>query len=208
MSRNKLPLKFAQGTRFGTLTVICFDGKDSGNNRLFRCICDCGRRLSVRGSRLKDQKSCGCLTGVKHGKTKTKEHKAWCHIRDRCYNPNNSDYKHWGGKGVKVCERWNESFENFLSDMGLAPTPKHTIDRFPNNEGDYEPGNCRWATMKEQQGNRTNNHWIEYNGRRMIMNDWVVELGIEQSLFSYHIRKGRDIAYIIQNVKHVNAPNA
>lgn len=93
---------------------------------------------------------------------RSKEYAAWSHMTQRCNNPNHPRYKHYGGRGIKVCERWLK-FENFLADVGLAPSPKHTIDRFPNNDGDYEPDNFRWATYSEQNKNRR-----KYNRRRRI----------------------------------------
>jgi hypothetical protein len=201
----RLPLIFEPGVKFGTLTVISMAGKDKTNNRLVECRCDCGSIVTPRASRLEKLKSCGCKNNIKHGETRSKEHRIWCHMRDRCYNPNNPDYKTWGGKGVKVCDRWRESFSNFLKDMGRAPSPKHTIDRYPDNKGDYKPGNCRWATLKEQQGNRTNNRWIEYNGERMIMQDWVRRLKIHQGTLGYYLNRGKTIGDIIKLRKHVNA---
>jgi hypothetical protein len=202
-----VPIEIELGTRFGILTVIERAGKDKGNNRLFKCVCDCGKIIVTRGTRLKNKiHSCGCKARVTHGQTGSKEHKAWVHIRDRCGNPNNKSYKNYGAKGIMVCPRWLESFENFFADMGPAPSRNHTLDRFPNNKGNYEPGNCRWANWHQQQGNRTNNRWIEYNGERMILQDWVRKLKL--NTLGYHLDKGRSMAYIIKNFTHVNASAA
>ena len=83
-------------------------------------------------------------------RSRTPEYQAWIDMRRRCTNPNNADWKQYGGRGIKVCDRWIESFDNFLADMGPRPSPKHSIGRFPNNDGNYEPRNCRWATAAEQ----------------------------------------------------------
>ena len=102
-------------------------------------------------------KSCGCMTvnvrGTKHGMSGSSEYGTWRAIRSRCEKPEATSYLYYGGRGIKVCERWRESFENFFADMGLKPTPKHTIDRI-DNSGNYEPGNCEWKLMAEQAINK------------------------------------------------------
>jgi hypothetical protein len=110
-------------------------------------------------------------------------------------------FEHWGGRRIKMCARWAESFENFLADVGRAPSPKHTADRYPNNNGDYEPGNFRWATWEEQQGNRTNNRWITALGKTMILQDWSRELNISQRRLWYHLKNGKTIEYIHEQLK-------
>lgn len=90
---------------------------------------------------------------MKHGKRYTKEYEAWQHMKSRCLNPKNKAYHNYGGRGITICDRWLK-FENFIADMGNAPTPKHSLDRYPNNDGHYEPGNCRWATPEQQNLNK------------------------------------------------------
>lgn len=103
------------------------------------------------------------------------EYSSWKCMKDRCERSSNAGYKNYGGKGVKICERW-QTFINFLSDMGMKPTPKHTIDRIDNAKG-YEPGNCRWATMKEQQRNRSNNRMITFRGETKCLSEWEEIVG-------------------------------
>lgn len=107
-----------------------------------------------------------------HGMHNTPEHRAWQKIIQRCTNPKAHNFKRYGGKGVKVCDRWRQ-FENFYADMGPKPTAKHSIDRYPNLNGDYEPGNCRWATATEQNCNKTNNHLVSYRGTEMALMDAI-----------------------------------
>lgn len=104
-----------------------------------------------------------------HNLTKTREFETWARIKGRCYNKSNKDYPRYGGRGITVCERWLESFENFLADMGQRPSSKHSIDRFPDNDGPYAPGNCRWATAAEQLANRRITTWVEFEGKRVTL---------------------------------------
>ncbi len=121
---------------------------------------------------------------------RTPEFIAWANMLDRCYNPNKPNYKDYGGRGIMVCERWGDSFENFLSDMGLRPSDKHSLDRFPNNDGNYEPSNCRWATRPQQQANTTRNVILSHNGKSMNIKEWSKETGIAQSVIAYRIKSG------------------
>jgi hypothetical protein len=156
------------GRKFERLTVMFRDKFSSGKKVKWFCACDCGILVSVDGSKLRngETKSCGCLQkqeqakriiklNTKHGHNKkgqqTKTHKSWTAMLQRCNNPKNTSFKDYGGRGIKVCERWSD-FENFLQDMGERPKNK-TLDRI-NVNGDYEPNNCRWATLSEQQRNR------------------------------------------------------
>lgn len=180
---------------FGKLTIIGDAPNDNTGHIMSRCRCECGRETITRKSRLisGETKSCNKCGRIVHGNNKTgrrsKEYRAWTHIKDRCNNPTCKSYKNYGAKGIKICERWTNSFSNFLRDVGFAPSTHHTLDRFPNNKGNYEPGNVRWATMLQQQQNRTNNVWLEYNGERKILTEWSRVLGVDQTLLSYHITK-------------------
>jgi len=106
---------------------------------------------------------------------------SWLMMKDRCNNPNNPSYHNYGGRGVVVCSRWNESFELFIEDVGVRPTKAHTLDRHPNKNGNYEPGNVRWATRKEQMSNVRYNVWVEYNGEKMVLAEFKRRIGEEDN---------------------------
>lgn len=144
------------GERFGRLIVealVIVDGLT-----FVECLCDCGRKRLVKGrSRLTraTTPSCGCarsISKVKHGRSESRLYRIWAAMRARCRNKRNSAYRYYGARGIRVCERWDLSFEAFLADMGEPPTDRHSIDRI-NNDGNYEPGNCRWVTQNIQTQN-------------------------------------------------------
>jgi hypothetical protein len=116
------------------------------------------------------------------------EYSSWHNMLDRCNNPNNKRYKDWGGRGITVCERWNV-FENFLADMGLKPSPEHEIDRI-DNDGNYEPGNCRWAPLLVQANNRRDNHPFTINGRTQTIAQWARESNIDPVKLRRRIEAG------------------
>lgn len=120
---------------------------------------------------------------------KTPEYRTWINIKTRCYNPNSPDYKDYGAIGIVMCDKWVNNFPAFLGDIGVRPSMKHSLDRFPNKEGNYEPGNIRWATPKEQSRNTRKNVWIEYNGEKKLMTDWSSELNVQQINLSMAVKK-------------------
>lgn len=185
------------GCVFGRLTVIKQVGRNSGRAAIWECLCSCGVIKNITAGTLRNgtTKSCGCLrqevglSKLTHGYSYTTEYKTWTNMIRRCYVPTAEGYQNYGGAGVSVCDRWKNSFENFLEDMGFKPTPKHTIDRFPNQTGNYEMSNCRWATVRQQAGNRKSNKWLEYNGRKMILADWAREFGVCLESVMWHLKR-------------------
>lgn len=144
------------GQRFGRLAAIKPTGERKGTAFVWQCLCDCGKEHFVNSNNLRTGhvKSCGCLRKEKitiHGMWKTPVYTTWKQMIQRCENPKSPTYKWYGGRGIKVCEQWH-NFCDFFEDMGERPDGK-TLDRWPDNDGNYEPGNCRWATPKEQQAN-------------------------------------------------------
>lgn len=170
-----MPVKDMSGLRFTRLRVLSRAPSDSNGNAKWNCLCDCGNTTVSSGFTLRngEAKSCGCLTtdqlnerrGVTHRMTGQPTYMAWAHMRQRCTNSKTRRWARYGGRGIAICERWN-SFDNFYADMGPKPSDNHSLDRI-NNDGDYEPGNCRWATKSEQNRNHSANHMVTYKGRRV-----------------------------------------
>lgn len=120
------------------------------------------------------------------------EYSAWAAMQNRCANSDCRAYKYYGGRGIKVCGRWQgkQGFQNFLADMGPKPTPQYSLDRYPDNDGNYEPGNCRWATRKQQLRNKRNNRHLTFRGRTQCVTDWALELGMRKELIRDRLNRG------------------
>lgn len=179
------------GLRYGKLTVIDKAPNKSATdtNARWNCLCDCGKTTVAYGQDLGRgmHKSCGCIGrgngGSKnktHGMSRTIAYRAWDTMKKRCNNPNCVKFKNYGGRGIKVCERWLK-FENFISDMGHPPEG-FSLDRIDVNGG-YEPSNCRWATKQQQSDNRRSVKKITYNDVTLSITEWARSLGISRSTF-------------------------
>lgn len=184
------------GKRFELLVVIKRLGSDTKGKATWLCRCDCGEQLICVGANLRsgNTNSCGCLR-LEHGHTtdrhQSKTYGAWAGMIKRCINPNNAEYHNYGGRGIKVCNRW-QKFTNFLEDMGEAPE-EHQIDRIDNNKG-YHKENCRWATPKQNSRNKRNNRFITHNGKTQCLSAWSEEVGIHRATIVARILRGWSIA--------------
>lgn len=200
------------GKEYGNLTVIG-KAKSDRYGAYWMCKCNCGNITTVRGSHLRQGRtiSCGCKQGnhvavVKHGHAMGKDKKAspeyytWLAMMARCKNPKTKHYRLYGGRGISVCERWI-MFENFLSDMGLRPSSKYSLDRYPNKDGNYQPDNCRWATIKEQNRNTSRNVFIEFDGRSQILEEWATELDADPGNIGRRLKLGQSFSDIYNHYK-------
>lgn len=190
------------GQKFGRLIVVeRAENYKSGDAR-FKCKCDCGNEIIVASQRLKNgrSKSCGCLQkeltikrSLTHGMTSTRVFRIWIDVKRRCVNPRTKNYKHYGARGITVCEEWKNDFMAFYNwSISNGYQENLTIDRIDVN-GNYEPNNCRWATTKEQNANKTTARLIEFNGRTQYLFQWSTETGINSATILSRIRDGWSI---------------
>lgn len=200
-------IKDVTGQRYGRLTVASYS--HTLNSRSYwNCICDCGKTKVVfitcltQGS----TNSCGCIQKEFNRNKKTHgesiggispEYRAWTNIKVRCYNPNGAWYKSYGGRGIKVCKRWLESFENFLEDMGRRPSKFHSLDRKKVN-GNYCKSNCRWATAIQQSHNMRRNVWITYKGKKMVQADFCRLINTSRTSVMIRVKQKWDINKIAE----------
>lgn len=185
------------GQRFGRLLVLSPAPKQ-GNATAWNCVCDCGTECVKIGQLMKKgtAKSCGCYrrerirkANVVHGMAHTSEHEIWMGMNRRCGSPNCDSYPRYGGRGITVCERWRESFENFISDMGARPSCEHSLERKDNN-GPYSPENCIWATAKTQSRNKRTSKIVEFCGVSRCLAEWAEVTGLPMYVLSKRLKAG------------------
>ncbi len=198
--------------KFGRLTAVRRVNSPGGQKGVYFLFkCDCGGEIVTSGNRAAfgRTRSCGCLARevrvsngkkyghlhAKHGLCSGRTYASWAAMLHRCRNSKCRCYNRYGGQGITVCERWS-SFENFLADMGERPKGK-TLDRFPSNGGNYEPGNCRWATNVEQARNKRNNVLVTYEGITLTLPGWANRLGVSASSFRSRYYRGWDAKKMI-----------
>jgi hypothetical protein len=193
------------GKTFGKLLVLEFVGRPTrgtSGDSLWRCRCECGEESVARGCNLKTGKSrsCGCAiapallkSNITHGMYNAPERRVWTGIKTRCFNQNEKNWKYYGGRGITVCARWlgENGFSNFLSDVGPRPSSKHSIEREDVN-GNYEPGNCVWATKKEQMLNRQNTLRISHEGKSVPLKTVCDLVGVNYYSARCRMRKGQN----------------
>ena len=184
--------KDLRGQRRGRLLILDYAGKIGPRKHSWNCLCDCGKRCVVASSNLNsgNTKSCGCLSVEKlrarvtthgqaagHPNSYTREYRSWRTMIVRC-GKSSAKAAIYADRGIVVCERWRHSFVDFLADMGKAPSAKHSIDRI-NNDGNYEPGNCRWATQKQQCRNQRRNRLVTAWGETKVLAEWAEVKGVD-----------------------------
>lgn len=203
------------GMRFGRLVALEYIGRENGKT-LWKCKCDCGKETITGYSNLLsgNTRSCGCMeyenrvNNMRIGRNQKNDDSAsihplyslWTSMKARCYNKNRKCYKNYGGRGIKICDRWSvvHGFENFVADMGIRPSPKHSIDRIDTN-GDYCPENCRWATPKEQCNNKRVNICIKAGKQTFTVKQICDILGLNYNSIIHKVKRGIDINYIVCN---------
>lgn len=183
------------GKTFGRLQVV---GRleSSVKSTRWLCLCECGKETSPTSFNLRSgiTKSCGCLANERTGKRLKKHgfcsnplYRTWHGMHGRCKNPKDRSYRLYGGRGIKVCRRW-QSVENFIKDMGEKPSMDHSLDRIDPN-GDYSPENCRWSTYADQQSNKRCSRFIEWNGKSMTCAQWATIVGIRSETIYERIHR-------------------
>lgn len=188
------------GQKFNRLTVLelfkkeqvyLFNGKKNGFRYFYACLCDCGKLTIVAKNHLLSghTRSCGCIS-QKHLKTDTRLFRIWKGIKGRCFNKNNNKFKNYGGRGILICDEWKNDFKAFY-DWAMANGYQDdlTIDRIDNN-GNYEPLNCRWVSQKVQQNNKSNSYFIEYNGKSLTLSQWAELYGLNYSTVKSRLSYG------------------
>lgn len=196
--------KVQVGARVGRLEVVAEEGYNKHRQRVWLCRCSCGnpeltsvRQLSLVSARIR---SCGCLRdeatrarskthGHAHVGKVLPEYKIWTKMKDRCFNPESTSFHNYGRRGIRVCSEWQDSFEAFLRDMGPRPSPLHSIERKENN-GNYEPENCVWATRSEQMANTRRNKHVTYQGEKMHVAEAARKAGLSERTVLSRIRIG------------------
>lgn len=206
-TRNR-PLKDYSGQPFGRLTAVRLVERDPKRNNhlwLFHCACGTEKAIPIRYVTTGHTSSCGCLhrellaaQSTTHGlsRTQARTYRTWKDMRGRCLNPGDSDFDNYGGRGIGICEAWND-FAVFFADMGARP-PAMTLDRI-EVDGDYTPSNCRWATVQMQANNKRSNYMVEVNGVTQTLQQWCDEFGLERTKVAYRLAQGWPVEKAFSN---------
>lgn len=198
-------LDIPNGSVYGDWVVLSESSPSRGGRRRFICRCSCGVERAVDLSHMRGGRStgCGCRAARNtskrvwvHGQANGggvrpagREYAAWQSMKDRCFNPDNQDYGRYGGRGITVHPKWLD-YLAFFRDMGSRPSPKHSLDRI-NNDGNYEPGNCKWSTPREQCRNQEKTLWLTHEGRTLTLREWAETSGIPYDTLYGRFKCGR-----------------
>lgn len=208
-SREKHSTDYYIGKTYGRLTVLSLSYNPNTRMYISKCKCECGSVKEYDFNRLRNGNttSCGCYlrdirgkASITHNMSKSKEYNTWRHIKERCFNKKSEFYDNYGGRGITMCERWKDSFEHFFADMGYAPSSEHSIDRI-NVNGNYEPGNCRWATDRQQGQNKRATFYITYGGRIKSTCEWEDLLGLKRGRLRAAYKRGVDMVSYIDRIR-------
>lgn len=184
-------VKDLTGQVFGKWTVIGFAGLSKRKQATWLCRCECGTEAIVMGTALNCHRSEKCLSCArrKHGMRDSPEYHAWSAMRQRCLHSGSPQFARYGGRGITVCERWQHSFQAFYNDIGLRPSPRHSIHRI-DNDGHYTPENCKWATPEEQGRARSTNRVLTFDGTTMCLAEWAEQYGLRRDTLRERLRRG------------------
>lgn len=203
--RQRKPPQSLDGQRFGRAVVVGQPWPGPNNRTWHVCQCDCGNQFCCPKSNLLvgKTKSCGCLKldlQTVHGQKHHPSYKRWMCMKYRCENPSSSNYNRYGGRGIKICERWHNVL-NFIEDIGSPPSPIHQLDRI-NNDGDYEPGNVRWVLPVQNMRNRSTAKLLTWNGKTLSLVQWAEMLGFNRGTLSDRIRSGWSVERTLTEKLH------
>lgn len=189
---------YGVGDKVGMITLMRSEMRMDGQVRrtFWLCHCECGNEVWRKAGDIPSCVSCGCvwksnISGAlrtTHGMKHRAEYVLWQHIKGRCERPNTAQFEDWGGRGITMCQRWKDSFEDFLADVGCRPSPQHSLDRWPNNDGNYEPGNVRWATRQQQNENRRSVKRLYIDGRLVTLKEAARLRGVNYGTAKKHYR--------------------
>lgn len=200
---------------FGSLTVIR-EGAPA-RRRAWICRCDCGTITTTLQQNLLNghSRSCGCGIGranhlrATHGESHTErsaEYDAWRAMKNRCYTASNNRFHRYGGRGIYVCDKWRDSFQEFLADMGRRPSPEHSLDRIDVN-GHYEPSNVQWATPEQQSNNRHDCRYVTHLGETLTVYQWARRIGIHSATIRGRLRDGWPVPRALTEPVHRQSPS-
>lgn len=204
------------GTKVGKWLIIKEISKNKYGQKRMKCVCECGsveNRLAYQLLKSLTHACEKCNTidrtnlQTKHGASiigkKKPEYNSWMCMKTRCFNINDPQHCDYGGRGITVCDRWlgENGFSNFFADMGLIPIKGYTIER-RDNDGNYEPSNCYWASKPTQSRNRRNNKYLEYNGERLVQRDWANRLGVHETTIHYQLKLGKTFSQVMEYLKN------